>query len=180
MPEPRRVYTSVTNFLHCGDEYLFLLRKNSKKIDAGKLNGVGGKLESGEDYLTAAIRETQEETGYVVTPPQIKLSGVAKLESFESERGGYQEDWVFCFFKIAVPTKEIPLGMQTDDGQLIWLHKNEVLTSGYDLVDDLHICFPEIAKDENGVSDIFFFHEFANAKEKVEKYTLTRLPILAI
>lgn len=163
---PRLVYTSVTNFLYCGNEYLLLHRNADKTVDANRLNGIGGKLESGEDYLTAAIRETVEETGYVVTPADIRFCGVAKIE------GGYQEDWVFCFFKIRVPTKNIPHGNHTKDGELMWLPADQVLNTSHELVDDLRICFPKIVEDHS----IFFFHGFVNAQEKIEHYQLNEIP----
>ena len=40
-----------------------LLRKNRPDWQAGKLNGVGGKLEAGETALAAMVREFVEETG---------------------------------------------------------------------------------------------------------------------
>jgi 8-oxo-dGTP diphosphatase len=163
---PHLTYCSTTNFLYCGDEYLFLHRGPHKKVDPNRLNGIGGKLEAGENYLEAAIRETLEETGYVVKPEQIQLCGVARLE------GGYPEDWVFCFLKIAVSTKEIPHGNHTEDGELMWLHKDEVLSSGYELVDDLNICFPKVVEG-NG---IFFFAAQMSSKEKVASYTLSEIP----
>lgn len=134
----RKVQTSVTNFIHCGDEYLFIHRGDHKWIDANKLNGVGGRVEPGENYLDAAIREIDEETGYKVNPENIQLSGVVKLEE------GYKEDWVICFFKVEVPTKQIPLGNHTEDGELVWIHKDKVLDSEYELVDDLNYCFKDI------------------------------------
>ena len=168
MPEPRLTHTSVTNFLYYGDEYLMLHRAANKSVDANRLNGVGGKLEPGEDFLTAAIRETEEETGYVVKPEQIKLCGITKLE------GGYKEDWIFCVFKIEVSTKEVPKGFSTDDGEFMWMHKDDVLQSKYELVDDLRICFPEVIKDES----VFFIHEYIDENEKVKSHTIAKLPLL--
>ncbi len=166
MSEPRLVFTSVTNFLYYGDEYLLMHRSPHKTVDANRLNGIGGRLEAGEDFLTAAIRETEEETGYVVTPQQIQLAGITKLE------GGYSEDWIFCTFRIKVPTKKIPLGSSTREGELLWLHKDQVLTSSYELVDDLKFSFPEIVKNDG----IFFLHEFVGPDEKIASYTITHLP----
>lgn len=40
-----------------------LIRKNKPKWQAGLLNGVGGKVEEGETYLQAMVREFCEETG---------------------------------------------------------------------------------------------------------------------
>jgi 8-oxo-dGTP pyrophosphatase MutT (NUDIX family) len=167
--QPRLTYLSVTNFLYVGDEYLFLHRAPHKKVDANRLNGIGGKVDPGENYLMAAIRETYEETGYKVTAANIQLSGVARLE------GGYQEDWVFCFFKISVPDKNIPKGFSTDDGEFMWLHKDEALKSQYEMVDDLKICFPKVVES----AGVFFFSAQMNDQEKIASYTLTDLPFSA-
>lgn len=96
----RYVQTSVTVFIYHGDDYLFLKRNKDKRIDPGLLNGIGGKLEPGEDFATCAVRETAEETGYVISPSDLQLVSVAKLEE------GYEEDWVMCFFKVKVSSKK--------------------------------------------------------------------------
>lgn len=41
-----------------------LIRKNRPTWQAGRLNGIGGKIEEGETPLDAMSREFQEETGY--------------------------------------------------------------------------------------------------------------------
>lgn len=162
----RFVQTSVTNFIYCGDYYLFLKRGTHKRIDPGRLNGIGGKLEPGEDYLTAAIRETEEETGYKVLPSDLELATIGKLE------GGYEEDWVMAYFKIKVSSQEIPLGLTIDDGEFLWIHKDKVLESKYELVDDLHYVF----KDVIAGKDIVFFTAQVNDQEKIEKINISRLP----
>lgn len=161
----RKVQTSVTNFLHCGDDYLFLHRDKNKRIDANRLNGIGGRVEPGEDYLHAAIRETEEETGYQVGPADISLAGVVNLE------GGYDEDWIMCFFKISVSNKTIPHGDKTPDGKLIWLHKDKVLDSEYELVDDINYCFKDIVAGEQ----IFFMNIKVGKDEKIYEANISRL-----
>ena len=160
----RKVQTSVTNFIHCGDEYLFIKRNLNKRVDPGRLNGIGGRLEPGEDYFNAAIRETKEETGYEVSPDDVKLAGVVKLE------GGYKEDWVMCFFKIKVSDKNIPLGDKTEDGNLIWLNKDYVLNSEYELVDDIYYCFKDIVSEDN----IFFITAKLNDDQKIYETSIGR------
>lgn len=161
----RKVQTSVTNFLYCGDEYLFLKRHENKRVDPGCLNGIGGRLEPGEDYLTAAIRETQEETGYVIGPEHLKLAGVVKLE------GGYDEDWVMCFFSIRVSNKHVPIGAKTEDGDLVWIHKDKVLDSEYKLVDDLNYCFKDIVERKR----IFFLTAKVDDSKKLYSTSIGRL-----
>lgn len=164
----RLVQTSVTVFICSGDYFLFLKRSKHKRIDPGKLNGIGGKLEPGEDFVTAAIRETEEETGYKISSADLQLVTVGKLE------GGYEEDWLMCNFKVHTSDKQIPLGTHTPDGELIWVHKDKVLDSGYELVDDLHYIFKDIVEEKN----IVFFTALLNDKEKVENITISRLQIL--
>lgn len=163
-PYIRKVQTSVINFLVCGDEYLFLKRNENKRVDPGKLNGVGGRLEPGEDYFTAAIRETEEETGYKVSSADLKLSAVVKLE------GGYSEDWVMCFFKIQIFDKNIPHGTKTKDGELLWIHKDEVLSTKHELVDDLNYIFKEIAEGDS----IIFMTAQVNEDEKIYETSIGR------
>ncbi len=160
----RSVQTSVNNFIHCGDEYLFLKRNNTKKIDPGRLNSIGGRVEHGEDHITACIRETEEETGYKITPEHIKLSGIGRLQ------GGYREDWIICIFKTEVETKDIPIGSQTDDGELIWIHKDKVLDSEYELVDDLNYIFKDIVEGE-----LFCFSAEMDDQQKVANINISKL-----
>jgi len=163
----RKTQISVTNFLFHGDDYLFIKRNSKRKIDGGLINGIGGKVESGEDYLQCAIRETKEETGYDVSPSDIKLSAVVRLE------GGYEDDWIMCFFKIEVDSKNIPIGMSNNEGDLLWINKNDVLNGYYDLVDDLNYCFNDIVNDK-----LFFMSAKMDKDEKIDSHTKTYLPIL--
>ena len=161
----RTTQTSVTNLLRFQDKYLFVKRASNKTVDANRLNGIGGKTEPGEDFLTCAIRETKEETGYEVTPKDCKFLGIVEL------KGGYAQDWVACFFEIEVSTMEIPLGVNPDEGQFMWLTLEEALSSGLELVDDLHYNLPYIEQEKTP----FFMSAILNDQEKIAQYLLTSL-----
>lgn len=50
-------------FLRRGDSFLLLKGAPTKRLWAGKYNGLGGHVERGEDVLSSAKRELFEETG---------------------------------------------------------------------------------------------------------------------
>lgn len=67
-----------TTLLFLKDDVRLLLAMKKRGSGVGRWNGVGGKPNSGESIVQAAIRECQEEIG--VTP--IKLKEVARLNFF--------------------------------------------------------------------------------------------------
>jgi 8-oxo-dGTP diphosphatase len=54
----------VVGFMFSPDkQFVALIKKNRPEWQAGKLNGIGGKIEDGETPRAAMVREFQEETG---------------------------------------------------------------------------------------------------------------------
>lgn len=60
------------------NEDKILMCKRAKEPYRGKFNLVGGKVEKGEDELSAAYRELQEETG--ITNKDIKLTHIMNFQ----------------------------------------------------------------------------------------------------
>ncbi|MCA1753662.1 MAG: 8-oxo-dGTP diphosphatase [Spirochaeta sp.] len=58
---------AVLCFITVKDQILLIHKLRG--LGAGKINGPGGRLEDGENYLDAAIRETEEEVG--LTPHEL-------------------------------------------------------------------------------------------------------------
>lgn len=163
----RDIKISVTNFLTCQGKYLLLHRSKTSKVDADRLNGIGGKVEPGENYLAAAIRETEEETGYTVSVENCHFHGMLKIE------GGYPEDWVVAFFTIAVESPNIPKGSHIPEGELLWLNPDDVLKTEIEMVDDLHFLFPKIVAKK----ELFFATAQVNSQEKIDTISIDTLSL---
>jgi len=67
--------------------------KRSDDIHYGKYNGLGGKVESHEDVVTGALRETREESGLEVT--SLVLRGTVLWPGF----GPKGQDWFGFIFR---------------------------------------------------------------------------------
>jgi 8-oxo-dGTP diphosphatase len=58
----------VLGFLFSPDmSQVVLVQKNRPQWQAGKINGIGGHVEEGEDFHTAMVREFREETGLEIS-----------------------------------------------------------------------------------------------------------------
>jgi 8-oxo-dGTP diphosphatase len=118
-------------FLRRGDSWLFL-RGAPRKWFAGRLNGLGGHIEPGEDVLASARREAREETG--LDPTDLRLVGVVHT---------VEEPPCLLF----VVTGELPPGdlVPTDEGEHVWLTDAQVADPASDVVPDVRALLPEIA-----------------------------------
>jgi 8-oxo-dGTP diphosphatase len=62
---------------------VLLIRKLKPAWQAGRLNGVGGKVEPGESDAEAMVREFHEETGWVTSP--VEWRQIAEVVSGDAE-----------------------------------------------------------------------------------------------
>ena len=77
---------------------VLLIRKSRPEWQAGKLNGIGGKIEPGETPLDAMVREFREETGLSTSPEHWRPF----LRYVPGEHGTA----IHCFSTAAVPLSE--------------------------------------------------------------------------
>jgi 8-oxo-dGTP diphosphatase len=104
---PKREW--VVGFLYdSGASRVVLIRKNRPEWQAGKLNGVGGKVEVGESTLYAMVREFMEETGVI-------LSSWSEFASLRWEEG------VVHFFRTFEPGSVLDKCRTTTDEEIVSL-----------------------------------------------------------
>lgn len=75
---------------------VLLIRKQRPASQAGKLNGVGGKVEACESFIDAMVREFREEAGLDTGP-----SDWTHFASLEAPR------WRIAFFKAVLPQADL-------------------------------------------------------------------------
>lgn len=91
-PVPKKRHVVGFMFNETGSRVVTILKQKPRWM-AGLLNGVGGKVENGEDFMYAMIREFKEETGVTTIPKDWKqfllLSGsdyeIAFFKGFSAE-----------------------------------------------------------------------------------------------
>ena len=101
---------------------LMVLRNREADTHRGMFNGLGGKLEDGEDVLACLHRELMEEAGIRVTAA--RLRGTVKWPGF----GADGENWLGFVFLVDAFTGEVP--QRNDDGPLQWVPIDRLLGRG--------------------------------------------------
>lgn len=123
----------VVGFMFSEDrQWVALIRKNRPDWQAGKLNGIGGKIEEGEIPVDALIREFREETGVETTINDWMMIG--KIEG--------QESRVFigrCF-------SDKVFDVETTTDEVVSLHRVDPIPNG--TVPNLRVIIPALLLPE--------------------------------
>jgi 8-oxo-dGTP diphosphatase len=101
---------------------VLLIHRNRRPEDAhfGKYNGLGGKLEAGEDVVTCLRREIKEESG--LKCEELTLRGTISWPGF----GKQGEDWFGFIFR--VDRWSGTALTENTEGDLLWIDIDKVLT----------------------------------------------------
>jgi len=124
-------------FLHRGRQLLLLHRRHPP--NAGMWNGIGGKIEPGEDPFTACVREVKEETGLTIASPTLRgfLAITVKATG---------ELWIIYVFTAPAPDGALA---PSAEGDLHWVDTDQILSLRTPA--DLPVILPRVLK-EDGVT----------------------------
>ncbi|MFL2499285.1 MAG: NUDIX hydrolase [Porticoccaceae bacterium] len=113
---PDKIHLTVATIVVKDNRYLMV-----KEIDNGQLviNQPAGHVETGEDIIDAAIRETYEETGWHVAIKE--FLGIYSATS--SETGITYYRLAFTGEAIALDKKAV---IDSDIEQVVWMESNEI------------------------------------------------------
>lgn len=130
---PRHLVVPRTlSFVLLGDQVLVIRRGLHKRLFPGKINGVGGHVEAGEDVCTAAQREIEEETGLHIS--DLWLAGVVHVDGglgqAEPLPDGRMPGVMVFVFTAQAHTRRV---QPSDEGELMWVPLAQV--HGLDWVD---------------------------------------------
>lgn len=100
-------------------QQLLLLR--AKPPNLGAWSPIGGKLETrlGESPFECAVRETQEETGFVITAADLHLFGMIAEKAYEG-----QSHWLLFLFNCRRPIAGLPPAI--DEGRFGFFSRAEI------------------------------------------------------
>lgn len=118
-------------FCEAGGLWLFLEGGPSKWF-AGRLNGLGGSVEPGEDVAAAAAREVEEECG--VRASALRLAAVIHVEA---------EPHVLLFVYLASLADGMP--RPSPEGRLVWHPLAALADPSIPFLPDLRELLPRLA-----------------------------------
>jgi 8-oxo-dGTP pyrophosphatase MutT (NUDIX family) len=114
-------------FCERGGRRLFI-EGGPRKWFAGRLNGLGGSVERGEDVGSSAAREVEEECG--LRPADLRLRAVVHVD----DDGDADPQVMLFVFTASLPEGDV---RASDEGRLLWLTPAEVADPSTPLLPDV-------------------------------------------
>jgi len=130
-PDRYQLIPRVLCFVTHGREVLLIKGAPAKRVWPGKYNGVGGHVERGEDFRTAARREIAEEAGLVVR--DLIFRGAITIDADQQVGIG-----LFVFTAVADRKNTV----ESSEGSLEWFAFDRI--GEVDLVEDLPELLPRV------------------------------------
>jgi 8-oxo-dGTP diphosphatase len=147
-------------FLTNGDDVLLLKGAPTKRLWAGRYNGLGGHVEPGETIAAAALREVREEAG--IAPEEVEGFTLRALVNIE----GTPQGVLLCIFTGRSRTRVV---RASAEGTPEWVPIDQL--DRLDLVDGDRFL-PCLL----GESGILYGHQRLGADGAVAEFTLQGLP----
>ncbi len=126
-----QIIPRVLCFVQHGADLLLIRGAATKRIWAGKYNGLGGHLEPNESPAAAARREIHEESG--LTVHDLRLRGVITIQAGEPVGIG------LYVYSAAAATRDV---IESTEGQLEWVPAAAITSR--ELVEDLVTLIPRV------------------------------------
>ncbi|NMB59999.1 MAG: NUDIX domain-containing protein [Chloroflexi bacterium] len=150
--ERYKVIPRVLVFLTRGREVLLIKGAPTKRLWANLYNGIGGHVEQGEDVLTAAYRELNEEAG--ISDVTLDLCAIISIDA--GERTGI----VMYVFRGNVPEGKDYELRTSNEGALEWVHQFDMVS--VPLVEDLPVLIPRVLAHKAGAQPIFGLYTYSD------------------
>lgn len=143
------------------DEKILMLKKQVREsFGYGKINGVGGHIEKGEEPYEAALREVREETAMVVK--NMDMVGIVFIDIKEIP------GILLFVFRADHVSGEI---IQSTEGELLWMSRPEIESNDLVLGDIPYLIELCVTHEHGKMPEIFKYLYDKNDNLRIVKHS---------
>lgn len=149
----------VLGFIFNSEGYMVqLIRKNRPEWQAGRLNGIGGKIEPNENPLEAMVRECREEAGVTIN----------EWDLFTVMEGGDFKVWVFRAFD-DVAFKAV----RSKTDEIITAHYSNDISTYEKVISNLKWLIPLARNKDGGIKfPVYVYYGNPEGKNNVQQVSV--------